>query len=364
MSIATLDTVTSQGLTASVHVIGSAVTSVPAVPPTLVRRDITGISLQAQIADRLSRFFVRPTLELLAQTPRALWPLDVVDKAARLKVLPDDATCEKVTLPSCRAEWVTPDVAADTGPGDRVLLYLHGGAFLTCGLNTHRRLVAAIARAAGTRALSVDYRMMPRHTVADAIEDGVDGYRFLLDRGYRPEQITVAGDSAGGYLAFAVTLAIRDAGLPMPGALTALSPLTGFDPTAKAAHPNADRDAMFSLKVLRMFEELAAEVTATAHHQRGQEPRLDPAVADLTGLPPVLIQAGSTEVLLADAEEIADRLVAAGVPTELQVWSGQLHVFQTAVGLVPEARRAVREIARFITRTTPAIPAPTTLYPV
>lgn len=359
MSIATLDTVSSQGLSATVHVIGQIVT--PA-PPTLVRRDITGISVQAQMMDKLSRLFLRPALELLSHTPRSLWPLEVVDKAAKLKVLPDDAVCERVTLPSCRAEWVTPDVAAETGPGDRVLLYLHGGAFLTCGLNTHRRLVAAIARECGSRALSVDYRMMPKHTVADAIEDGVDGYRFLLDQGYRPEQITVAGDSAGGYLAFAVTLAIRDAGLPMPGAVTALSPLTGFDPATKAAHPNADRDAMFSLKVLRMFEELAAEVTAAAHHTRGQEPRLDPAVADLTGLPPVLIQAGSTEVLLADAEEIADRLIAAGVPTELQVWAGQLHVFQTAVGFVPESRRAVREIARFITRITPSTPANPTLY--
>jgi acetyl esterase/lipase len=359
MSIAFSATIPSQGLSAAVHILGTTVTA----PVRLRRREITGTSAQAQTLAALSRLVIRPALDLLSFTPPGLWPLDLIDKLARVKALPTDAICEAVALPHCSAEWVTPDGAEHTGPGDRVVLYLHGGAFLTCGLNTHRRLVAAIAREAGARALSVDYRMMPKHTVADAIADGLDAYRFLLEQGYRPEQITVAGDSAGGYLAFAVPLAIRDAGLPLPGAIAALSPLTCFDPANKAEHRNADADAMFSLRMLRVFEKLAADVTAAAHHGRGQEPRLDPADADLAGLPPVLIQAGSTEVLLADAEEIADRLVLAGVETELQVWAGQLHVFQSAVGLVPEARRAVREIGRFVLRTTPAESTSPALWP-
>ena len=330
--------------------------SVPAVP--VRRREFTHPSVQARLAARLSRTVTRPALELLSALPPRLWPLGAIDHLAGFTVRrPSQALCERVPLPHCRAEWITHTAAAESDTDAPVVLYLHGGAFLLGGLNTHRLLAAEVSAALAVPVLSVDYRMLPRHTVSEAIEDGLHGYRHLLALGYAPERITVMGDSAGGYLSFAVPLAAARAGLPAPGAIVALSPLTGFAAARKSAHPNADRDPMFAPAVLEMFE----RYTTGLHDRAAAAGRPVPPcpaetdAAELAALPPVLVQVGSTEILLADAEHLTDRLAAAGVPVELQVWEEQVHVFQTAAGLVPEARRALAEVARFVWKTVPAL---------
>lgn len=359
MSTPAPDTSGSRIFPTKVTVLPTAASPAPApVPVPVRRREITGISLQARLAALALRLTVRPALELLAALPPRLWPLDAADQLAGLDPRrPAAALCERVALPHCPAEWVVHADAAETDTSGPVVLYLHGGAFLLGGLNTHRPLAAEISATVVAPVFAVDYRLMPRHTIADAVADGVAGYRHLLALGYAPERISVMGDSAGGYLSFAVPLALRAAGLPLPGAIVALSPLTTLTAERKAAHPNAAADPMFALAVLEMFERYTAELHRRAAAERGQAKLPCPAEAPadaLAALPPVLIQVGSTELLLADAEHMAERLAAVGVPVELQVWEGQVHVFQSAVGKVPEARRALHEIARFLWRTVPA----------
>ncbi len=253
---------------------------------------------------------------------------------------PRGVRTEPVRLDGFGAEWVHgPRVPA--ARNGNVILYFHGGGWISCGLNTHRRMVAWISTAARVPALSVDYRMIPEVTLDQEIQDCVAAYRWLLDRGHRPEQIVVAGDSAGGHLAFSMPLRARDEGLPMPAGIVALSPMLDMDLATKRAHANADLDPSGAMHVL---DQLVDYILAGLDPA---DPKVSPVRADLAGLPPVFISAGSTEVLYCDAEAMAHRLAEAGVPCTLQVWDRQVHVFQMFGPLLPESREALRDIGRF-----------------
>lgn len=306
-----------------------------------------GASIRSQVLSTTMRLTVRPVIHLWSISPRTILPPAILEAlAAYLPVLPGTAW-EPVTLDDCGAEWL----AAEGVDSERAILYLHGGAFVSCGLNTHRRMVSRISAAADARVLNVDYRMLPRNTINHAVADGLAGYRWLLDAGYSADEIVVAGDSAGGYLAFMTALAALDADLPRPAAVVVMSPLLDLDPSNKAAHPNARRCSVFTLGAVRALTDLVDHVETRFAVDGVAPDRVSPVDADLTGLPPTLIQVGSTEMLLADAELMASRLVSAGVPCDLQVWDRQVHVFQAA-SWVPEAREAVREIANFVEAAT------------
>lgn len=306
---------------------------------------MAGASVRSQMLRcGLSRT-VNPFLRLWAHFPDLPWPAGAVDSLARTIPPPRHSTRRAVGLENCRAELL-----AMPGVGtERVLLYLHGGGFVVCGPHTHRDLVSRVSAAAGAPALIVDYRMLPKYTIADAVADGVDGYRWLLDEGWAPEQIAICGDSAGGFLTFAVAVTIRGEGLPLPAGLATMSPLIEVDPTRKLAHRNADRCAVIPAQAMvalanRVIREEGAPVPA-------------PADADLRGMPPTLIQIGSREFLLPDAELMAQRLTDVGVRCDLQVWQDQVHVFQAAAGIIPEARLAIAEFGEFVRKVTWADPA-------
>ncbi|MGA9870404.1 MAG: alpha/beta hydrolase, partial [Rhodococcus sp. (in: high G+C Gram-positive bacteria)] len=286
-----------------------------------------------------------------SKAPNLPWPMGVVDYAGYLVPPLKGTQYNKIMLADCSAEWIR----AEGVGNERVVLYLHGGAFVCCGLNSHRRLTSRVSQAVDAPVLSVDYRMMPRNPISHAVEDGVEGYRFLLDSGYRPDQIFIAGDSAGGYLAFMVALMLRDLDIPTPAGIFTMSPLTDMDPTGKLEHANASKCAVFPARAVPALTVLADRVEARIVVEGERGPRVSPVDADLAGLPPVLIQAGSTEMVLADAELMAERLDEAGVDCELQVWEDQVHVFQAA-DFVPEAGRALYEIGAFV-RAHSAIPA-------
>lgn len=274
-----------------------------------------------------------------------LYGIETVERAAALLRPPRGTRVRRVKLQRCPAEWVIARPNDDRDTGQAVVLYFHGGLFLAAGLRTHRRLVARISAAAGGAAvLNVAYRLVPKAVLADMIDDGLAAYRWLLDQGVPASRIVVAGDSAGGFLAFAVPLAARDAGLPAPAGLVGLSPMTDLDHAARDAHANAALDPFMTPEVFRLFDR---------HVASGRlDPSLAPVHANLAGLPPVLMQLGSIEVLLADAEKMAERLTVAGVPCKLQIWEGQFHDFQVAADLLPEGRAAIGEIAAFIRRVT------------
>jgi len=312
------------------------------------RRVHHGHSPQSFAVSLASRLLVKNVVRAWAIQPNLHWPFHYVDGLAGL--MPHSthsAKIEPIRLENCAAEWVcAPGVSSN-----RAILYLHGGAFLTCGLNTHRSLVTRLSKAADAGVLTVGYRKLPSHQIADAIEDGMNGLRWLEERGYDGDQVVVAGDSAGGYLAFMITLAAMRTHFVRPAGIAAISPFTDADPARKLRHRNARRCSMFTRAALSMFARYLGEVRLP--HDRGMSARIEsPVDADLSSLPPVTIHASSDELLLPDAELMADRLQFSGVRCDLHLWDGQIHDFPIAADILPEGRRAIRYIGDFIKEVT------------
>lgn len=307
-----------------------------------------GSSLRSRALGLTLRHTVRPMLAVWAHLPIELIPPNLVEHAAKLLPVHEGTMWRSVELATSTSEWLQAKGVADiTGGNERAILYFHGGAFLTCGLNTHRRLVSRISFAAGQPVLNVGYRQMPYEPITESVADGVDAFTWLLEQGYRPGDITIAGDSAGGYLAFSVARAVIDRGWGRPAGVVAMSPLLDFDPAGKKAHRNSHRCQVFPLHAVAKL----GDVSLRMDNRRGiAGQRVDPVNMPLADMPPALIHVGSREVLMADAELMANRLVSAGVPCDLQVWDRQVHVFQAAASWVPEARIAIDEIGWFVRR--------------
>lgn len=326
----------------------------PSSARSIVTRE-DAISAPGRTLTTLSRFIVRPMLHVFTYFLAFPWPYGMVNTLARFVVVPPRGTHRGlVHLQNCRAEVVRArGVGAADGSG-RAILYLHGGAFITGGPNTHARLAATLSRESGAPVLSVDYRMLPKSPVDAAVQDSLDGYRWLLGRGYRPDQIAVAGDSAGGYFAFMIALSLLKEGQPPPAAIAALSPLTEFDTAGKLNHPNARTDAVFTRRffsvILRMVQLQNSAARNSANGIGGS--LVEPTTEDLSQMPPTLIHASSSESLRYDAELMAERLAAAGADVRLKSWAGQVHVFQIAELFVPEARQSLSEIGAFIRQRT------------
>ena len=250
----------------------------------------------------------------------------------------------RVQLPACVAEWTWNEVnSPGAGP---VVIYLHGSGFIGLGINSHRPLVSRIARDSGGRALSVGYRLCPRHQVEDGIADGVDAYKYVLDQGVPPGEIVLAGDSAGGYMAAMTAITARDQGLPSPAGCVLIAPSTNSDwgPTYAAA--KSMPDAMLPVSFFRMISEVILQ------RNRTRPPEPSPVDSELNGLCPFLLQVGSREGLRPDAELFANRLAAAGVPVKLQLFDRAVHIFQVGAFYNPDARRAVDQITSFIRSRT------------
>lgn len=236
------------------------------------------------------------------------------------------------------AEWVVPEGAAD----DRVLQYVHGGGYVICSMRTHSKLVGHIAKAAGVKALNVDYRLAPEHPHPAAVNDSLAAYEWLLDQGYAPHNIAIAGDSAGGGLTFATLLAIRDRGLPLPATAVPLSPWVDLEGTGDTMKTHADRDLLVNEVGLKQMADLFLG-GGDAH-----DPLAAPLHGDLRGLPPIYIQVGDDETLLDDSRRIAAKAHAAGVHVRLDVFPEMQHVFQMGAGNVPEADDAVARIGAYL----------------
>ncbi|AXT84181.1 esterase [Aeromicrobium sp. A1-2] len=305
-----------------------------------------GASLQSRLLGFSLRHTVRPLLGAWSHLPFDIFPPNLVDHVARLLPVHEGTMWRTVDLADCRSEWLQAKGVADIhGGNEHAILYFHGGAFLTCGLNTHRRLVSRISYAAKQPVLNVGYRQMPHQPITESIADGVTAFGWLLGQGYAPQNITIAGDSAGGYLAFSVARAVMDKGWGQPAGVVAISPLLDFDPAGKQGHRNANRCHTFPLKAVAKLTDVALRMDT---HHGVTAPRVDPVNMPLADMPPAMIHIGSHEVLMADAELMANRLVSAGVACDLQVWDRQVHVFQAAASWLPEARIAIGEIGAFV----------------
>ncbi|HET6168098.1 MAG TPA: alpha/beta hydrolase [Marmoricola sp.] len=305
-----------------------------------------GGSARSQVLSRTLRSTVRPFISLWSRVPLLPWPYFVVDYAGLLLKPVSGTTYERLELPHCTAEVLrTPQTE------DRVVVYLHGGAFVVGGRFLHRSLMSRIADRTRSAVVAVDYRQLPHHPVSASIADGLDAYRQVLASGVPASKVLIMGDSAGGYLTFQVALAAEEAGLPMPAGLVALSPLIDFDGTAKIEAGSAEMCSVFPANC---FDGLA-KVVLRAARRAGEAVALPdaPSRAELRNLPPSLIQASTAEMVHPDAESMAAALTTAGADCELQLWDHQVHVFQAAAGFLPEADQALDEIADFVDEVVP-----------
>lgn len=269
---------------------------------------------------------------------------------ARFAALPavPGATCAPVIAGGVPSEWVVPERATAGG----TVLYFHGGAYCVGSIVSHRRLVTALGVAAGARVLNVDYRLAPEHPFPAALDDALAAYRWLIGpAGERPEQVVIAGDSAGGGLALAALIALREAGDPLPGAAMAFSPWTDLTCSGASIQTKAADDPVLT------HAGLLARVPLYLPDGDPAQPLVSPLFADLHGLPPMLLQVGEDEIIYDDSSRFVDKATAAGVAAELDPRADAYHVFQLMVGLLPEADVAVARAGAWINRQLPAVAA-------
>jgi acetyl esterase/lipase len=260
------------------------------------------------------------------------------EKLARLLGGAPDAKCEKVNAGGVAAEWVA---APGVGP-ERAVLYLHGGGYAIGSIDTHRRLAYDLSAACGARVLVIDYRLAPEHPFPAAVEDAAAAWCWLLQQGLAANRLAIAGDSAGGGLTIATLINLRDRELGLPACAVAISPWVDLEGIGNSMTTRAAQDPMVQKDGLLWM--------AGMYLKGGdaRNPLAAPLHADLAGLPPILVQAGTAETLLDDATRIAEKLHAAGGEVRLAIWPNMLHVFPFFAPILSEGRDGCLEIGSFI----------------
>jgi acetyl esterase/lipase len=310
-----------------------------------------GPSVAGRLVALAALLTIRPTLAIGSYAPRLPWPFGLVDFASRVLRPTPGTVRATIALPNCTAQLVRAPGVLPADGNRRVVVYMHGGAFLTCGANTHGRLVTMLSKYADSPVLVVNYRMIPKHSVGMALDDCYDAYHWLRLKGYDPDQIVLAGDSAGGYLALALAERLQQEG-EEPAAMVSMSPLFELDNQTRKTHPNTRTDAMFPPRAFAALVDLV-EKAAERHVVDGKPEEIyEPLDHIEPGLPRTLIHVSGSEVLLNDARKAARLLAAAGIPVEVRVWPGQMHVFQLAAPAVSEATRSLRQIGDYIREAT------------
>ena len=236
---------------------------------------------------------------------------------------------------------VTQDAAKE-----KLIIYFHGGGYIGGSIASHRNLTGHLALQSRYSVLSVEYRLAPEHAHPAAVEDAVTSYQWALANGYEPENIVLAGDSAGGGLTAACLIDLRDKQLPLPAAAVLISPWLDMSLAGETMITNDENDSSLSAVSMPRTRELFIS------EDQINDPLASTLEADLGGLPPLLIQVGDEEVLLSDSERFNQKAAASGVDVELRVWPEMFHVWHTCVGLFEEASAAIDEMTQFIWEKT------------
>ena len=267
---------------------------------------------------------------------------------------PDDIEWEPHDAAGVPAEWVT----AAGGEAGRAVVYLHGGGYATGTVEGFRSLSSHLARATRARVLAVDYRLAPEHPYPAALDDAIAAYDSVVSSGYAPGQIALIGDSSGGGLVLGTLVALRDRGEPLPATAVCLCPWTDLTLSGASVEANGDTDPMVRATTLGLM----ADAYLGANDRR--TPTASPLFADLAGLPPLLVQVGSGELLADDAKRLAERATAAGVDVTLELWPDVFHVWHAFADLLPEARDAIATIGAYVDQQLRAAPSDEPTSPV
>lgn len=262
--------------------------------------------------------------------------------------VPAEAQITAAELGGVPGEWVEMPGAE----AQRAVLYLHGGGYVLGSPQTHHALTTKLAQSAGARLFSLDYRLAPEHPFPAAVEDAAAAYRALLDAGFDGSQIAVSGDSAGGGLTVALLLKLRDEGTPLPAAAAPISPWVDLTGDAETLTTLAGRDPIVQREGL---------LRLAGWYLNGADPRTplaSPLFANLSGLPPLLIQVGSDETLLDDSRNLQKNAEAAGVQSKLEVWDDMIHVWHAFHFMLPEGAAALETIGDFFKEHWDNAPSP------
>ncbi len=266
----------------------------------------------------------------------------IMQKSTRLLLFPRKVTVSHLSANEVQAALF--DIVKSK-PG--IVLYLHGGAYAVGSVNGHRAMLARLAKACQMKVLAIDYRLAPEHPFPAALDDALTAYHWLISQDYDPSNIVIAGDSAGGGLAIATLVSLRDDKLPLPACAVCLSPWLNLSHTEQKSNNN--NDPFLNPTILDVYARYYAGETDTAN------PLISPIFADLQGLPPILIQVGTNEILLDQIQDFYEKARQANVEIELDCWQGMFHVFQM-FPILPETKLSMKKIAKFITeRTNPSI---------
>lgn len=300
------------------------------------------MSWQGKVLNRVLRRTAKP-LMFSSRTTRARLGISAWLMEAGTRLIPVPEARFTPASGAVSGEWVEP---VEGSLNDNVILYMHGGAYISGSPRTHRALTAELARSTGSRVLVLNYRLAPEFGFPAWLEDSVSAYQFLLSQGHRPEQIVFAGDSAGGNLVLVTLLKLREQTLPLPAGAICLSPWTDFSCSYHSHQLNARKDVMLNPKALKILGKF---------HAAGQDmktPLLSPAHAELHDFPPLMVHVGTDEILLDDARSLRRNAKRAGVRLKYREWPEMPHVFPLFHHYLPEGRKAIGQMADFVQHVT------------
>ncbi|MGV8998132.1 MAG: alpha/beta hydrolase [Parvibaculaceae bacterium] len=300
------------------------------------------MSIQLFLLNPILRFRVKRRFK---KSPDVLLLRPMMNEGIKMqKAPPADITIEPTNYGGIPCERI----AAPNVNMNAAFFYIHGGGWVAGSPVTHRALTWRLSKQIGIPVVAVDYRLAPEHVFPAGLDDCVAAYKGILASGVPASSIIVGGDSAGGNLTLALALRLKDEGIALPAALVCLSPATDMTYSGGSATSNAKADTFFVPEIMNTVEQ---------HYFPGQDPKnpyLSPLFGDVAGLPPTLFQVGSTEILRDDSVRLAEKMKAAGVITDLQVWPKVWHVWHVMADQLPEGEAAIRDIVTFVKKHLPA----------
>lgn len=291
-------------------------------------------ALRVKFKDMSDRFTANPDMDLT--TLRSMME-ELGDVAGE----PENVTYADVDVDGVRGIWCNP---LDASP-DHVVFYCHGGGFVGNSAASHRKMAAHLAKATGARAFVLEYRRAPEHPYPAQLEDALAAFAWLRGQGFEARNMVTAGDSAGGNLAVTLVLALRERGEQLPAAIIGFSPWVDMEHLGKTLDSNAGTDAFVNRGVVEFMSTMFLGESGSA-----TDPLANPLHADLTGLPPLIVTAGSSETLQDNAERLAERASASGVEVDVTVAPDQQHVYTFMAGRAPEADEAINAGAAWARR--------------